>query len=400
MHKSVAAVPGVWSPVLDGALGERALAAARRLGDSLRGEVAAIREGRTPVALAPDLALLFGYLDVAFPGGGYDVVSDEALQLGAEWITGQPTPLNLHGGLLGVAWASNHLEADSRLDLEEIDDLTAALTRPTRWAGDFDLITGLVGMGVYALDRLARPAAVTITEQVIEHLSALAEQRPAGLCWLTPPSRIPEAARWRFPEGGHYNLGFSHGIGSIVAYLARAAGRGFTAARPLLVEAARWLVAQDRPSVDLAACRFGSFVELDGTIAPSRTGWCYGDPGASVALQAAAVALEDPALAARADEVARRALVQRANEGSLEDATLCHGTAGLMHLGACWRQWTGDATYAAAAVYWTEKTLADIERPGTYEDNGILLGEAGICLALLAAATAIPPAWDRLLLLH
>jgi hypothetical protein len=78
-------------------------------------------------------------------------------------------------------------------------------------------------------------------------------------------------------------------------------------------------------------------------------------------------------------------------------------------------QATGDPRLAEAARFWLARTL-EMRQPGrgiagfaAYlppeagtadwgDDGGLLTGAAGIALALLAAATPIEPAWDRMLL--
>ena len=70
---------------------------------------------------------------------------------------------------------------------------------------------------------------------------------------------------------------------------------------------------------------------------------------------------------------------------------------------------------AEAACFWLERTLA-LRQPGrgiagylsrspgadgaltSLAEPGLLTGAAGVALALLAAATPVEPAWDRLLL--
>jgi NADPH-dependent ferric siderophore reductase len=57
-------------------------------------------------------------------------------------------------------------------------------------------------------------------------------------------------------------------------------------------------------------------------------------------------------------------------------------------------QATGDARFAHAARRWADHALS-----GDGVGLGLLMGSAGVGLALLAMLTDIPPAWDRALLL-
>jgi hypothetical protein len=99
----------------------------------------------------------------------------------------------------------------------------------------------------------------------------------------------------------------------------------------------------------------------------------------------------------------------------VRDAGLCHGAFGVAHLFNRIFQATGEERFAQAARLWIGEGLAlrrrglgvagfsvwDVTTPGgpTWTaESGFLTGAAGIGLALLAAASEVEPAWDRLLL--
>ena len=148
---------------------------------------------------------------------------------------------------------------------------------------------------------------------------------------------------------------------------------------------------------------------------PARQAWCYGDPGAAIALLAAARNVGEPVWEQAALDIALRAAVRPPQQAGVKDAGLCHGAVGLGHIFNRFYQATGHAQFATAARFWYEQTLAMRQPgqgiagylswgPGTdgalawVEDLGILSGAAGIGLALLAATTPLTPAWDRMLL--
>ena len=131
------------------------------------------------------------------------------------------------------------------------------------------------------------------------------------------------------------------------------------------------------------------------------------------ALSLCAEATGDRALAQRALELARGAATHRPEP---EDATLCHGAAGLCLMFNRMFQRTGDPVLRDGAAYWAGRALAKL-RPGEgvggfaawrpWEDRehpwaadpGLAVGAAGAALALLAAASDVEPEWDRALLL-
>ena len=146
--------------------------------------------------------------------------------------------------------------------------------------------------------------------------------------------------------------------------------------------------------------------------------WCYGTPGLSVALLAAARALGDEGWEQAAREMARGEALGVPGQDAVSEAGLCHGTAGLGHLHHRLFLATGEALFAEAARTWFQRTLA-LRRPGqglagfstfeTFEGYaapegpaapGFLHGVAGIALALVSAVYPVAPAWGRVLLLE
>jgi hypothetical protein len=170
----------------------------------------------------------------------------------------------------------------------------------------------------------------------------------------------------------------------------------------------RWLLAQQEPG------GFPALVATEAAEKPARLAWCYGDPGVAALLGAARCAAE-PAWECEALAIARRAAQRPPEQSGVVDAGLYHGAAGLGHLFNRLFQATGEPWLAEAARSWFARTLA-MRWPGRgiggyaarqlgsdgvptwVADPGLLTGAAGIALALLAALTAVEPAWDRMLL--
>src|SRR5262249_5851933 len=148
---------------------------------------------------------------------------------------------------------------------------------------EYDLISGLVGIGVYALEGLPRPSARACLEAVIDRLAELAEERDGGGTWKTPPALLPEGQRAR-PPPRHPHLGAAHGVPGIIALLGKACGAPVAAAtaRPLLDGAVAWLLAQRLPAA-AGAC-FPAWIAPDAAPRPARSAWCYGDPGVAATL--------------------------------------------------------------------------------------------------------------------
>jgi lantibiotic modifying enzyme len=364
------------------------------------------------------LAVFCAYLAEASSNERDFGMAIEYLNRATELVSAQPMAASLYNGFTGVAWAMEHLKA--RLFETDVEDPNAEIDAALEdhlnqapWQGAYDLIYGLVGFGVYALERLPRTSGVTCLERVVDRLEEIALRQTEGVAWFTPPRHLPVWQRARFVDG-YFNLGLAHGVPAVIALLGRSyeedVARG--KALPLLKDAVRWLLTHKLD--ESAEWAFPSFVVPGMTSGASRLGWCYGDPGIAAALLGAARAVKDRNWEDEAVAIARRSGLPRKHSGVV-DAGLCHGAAGLGHLYNRLYQATGDAALGEMARLWFETTLemrkagegiagysAWLRREGDtmgwVADPGLLNGAAGIALAFLAAATPIEPQWDRILL--
>ena len=405
-----------WRPILDGRLAERALSTVQDIVEALPAPSDKISDASLSRGTA-GLAILCAYLSRA--GLDDDVNAAEFLAHAVNLVSSQPMGSSLYGGFTGIAWAAAHLQ-DQLLDSDDdpneaIDEALKAYLDQSPWEGDYDLIVGLVGIGVYAIERLPRASAVECLERVVDRLDEIAERSINGVTWLTRAELLPEWQRALCP-GGYYNLGLAHGVPGVIAFLGEvcAAGVALQQARPLLDATVAWLLSQKLTSDRQTS--FSSWVGPGIERDDCRLAWCYGDAGVAAALLVAARCLNEPAWEREGLAVARQAAERKPESTGVKDAGLCHGAAGLAHIFNRLFQVTGDESFLKAARYWFESTLA-LRRPDEgiagfsayrapndgqeeyWEDQvGILEGAAGIALALLAATTDVEPAWDRMLL--
>jgi hypothetical protein len=273
----------------------------------------------------------------------------------------------------------------------------------------------VVGLGVYFLERLANePEAAVPRDALVHVVRRLAELRepPPGRSWRTPPDQLPPWNLAAYPDG-YYNCGLAHGVPGIVGLLGRIAGLDDPPARTreLLDDATRWVWAQQLPPSPRG--RFAAFFD-PAPKDPTRTAWCYGDPGVAIAMWSAAQRAGDSTEAAQA--LAREVAQRSPAHCQITDAGICHGSVGMAHiLNRCY-QASGDPVFRDSAVGWYERALAK-RAPGTgiggyltppmlppgetgesIPTAGILEGASGIGLALMAAFHDSEPSWDRLLL--
>jgi lantibiotic modifying enzyme len=342
---------------------------------------------------------------------------DEAGQALAQSIAGigdRHEP-GLYGGAARIAFAVGHLSAGEDADTacEMIErSLLRYLAEPTE---SYDLISGLVGIAVPVLQRIADGKASDSSEpvarSVLDQLERLARPMPSGFAWHTPPELLPAWQREIAPEG-YFNFGLAHGIPGVIAILARyvAAGVEVQRARALLEGAVGYLRSVASPTV---GGRYPAWLPSERANAPSRVAWCYGDLGVAVALMSAATATARDDWRANALELAHGMAARAFELSQVVDAGLCHGAAGVAHLFNRLSQATGDAELARSADAWFARTLAmrrtdaiagfprglPVDGVMTWEAGAdILTGASGVALALHAAISPIEPAWDQLLL--
>jgi class I lanthipeptide synthase len=444
-----AAPPVAWRPIADAALRARAEEALRRMATRFARPL----PGWAPESAGPDAraaveaslasgnagqAVLHAYLarsgapiptsGSGLPKPGEAALARECLDAAIEAAGRVPMEAALFGGFVGIGWAVEHVGrnlragtadaalAEAAIAPDEGDDPLASIDEALLTAlesgaalGDFDLVSGLTGIGVYALERLPRPAARECLRLVVDRLADRAESDRGGLAWRTPPDGMPSGVR----KVGPYDLGAAHGVPGVIALLGQACAWDVAAARALLEGAVSWLLAQ-RLDPDGPGC-FAATAGPGGGRQPARLAWCYGDAGIAATLLVAARAAGEAAWASEAIAIGRTA-AERSDEGSgVRDAGLCHGAAGLAHIFLRLHHATGEALFADAGALWLSRAL-DLERAGgldgfpswfTPEDSasrwvadpGMLRGAAGVGLALLAATSPIDPAWDRALLI-
>lgn len=419
---SVQPAARAWRPILEGPSAARAGAALQAILADLRSAALDPGLGGSLAGGAAGAALLYAYLERARPGQGWGEAFQGALDVAVERLGGSVMSPGLYSGFTGIAWLMDHLAAlDPASGSEDPNtDIDAALLDyldQAPWMADYDLIGGLAGYGLYALQRLERPGGRAILAKVLAHLYALEVPRDGGGTWYTAPHLLPPWQRELHPEG-YYNLGLAHGVPAVLVLLARALRAGHGPAREPLERGVAWLLAQRLPA-EAGGC-FPTAVSHGAQgpePGPSRVAWCYGDLGLGTALLAAARAAGRPDWEIHALDILRAAARLPRERAGVRDGGLCHGAAGNAHLFNRLHQATGEPLFREAALAYFD-LLFELRKEGrgiggfeawmpmthTPDEDpwkpvpGFLEGGIGIALALVAALHAQEPAWDAFLM--
>jgi len=334
---------------------------------------------RTPVPASPGSGLFLGAPAVAFAltaanQPGYA----DALRILDSHITG------LAAGRLR--------QAHQRIDRGQLPALR-----------EYDLISGLTGIGCYLLHH--HPDA-TATRDVLHYLVRLTHplrlRSEIGPGWWSGNDPTDQPSQ-RFPRG-HGNLGMAHGIAGPLALLSTAMKRGITidGHHRAITTICAWL---DR-------CRHGhddrawwpEWTTTDEHHAyrerPPRPSWCYGTAGQARALQLAGQATGDTRRQRTAERALLGCITNDRHLAELNDASLCHGWAGLVQ--TVWRAAADARTGELAARLPHLRDRLVHHRSELGDKTGFLDGHDGAALALHTTATDTPPpsAWDACLLIH
>ena len=446
MHRSS------WDPVLSPSMASRAMRIARDVANRLRDQEhvglaisAAPRQTAFPRAvrwLEPTLAqgdaglaLTCAYLDACLPDEGWDRTGHDYLATAAAGAEHLPhLSGGMFGGLAGLAFAAWSLSRGMTRYRRLLATIDASLLPrlilqadslsqvPTEGVsvGDFDVISGLAGIGSYLLLRREDPDAIAALVSALRASLALASETGGRPRWWTPSHLLGDEETAGLYPHGNLNCGLAHGIPGPLALMALALSQGIDAPgiEGALERLVDWLLkhrADDRWGVNwpyaVPLTEEGLPDHGAPTWGPSRAAWCYGAPGVARALWLAGVArhcAEWRDLAIEAMEaVYRRPIAVRC----IESPTFCHGVAGLLQITLRFANDTRLPLFTEAAVSLTEELLSAYEpdsllgyrnrEPGgtRVDQPGLLDGAPGVLLVLLAASTGVEPSWDRAFLL-
>jgi lantibiotic biosynthesis protein len=365
---------------------------------------------------APGLALFHFYLaratgDESLAERGIYLISQasDTVEKGFNYPT-------FAGGLAGLGWTIAHLAKQGFIEAD-VAEILGDLTEPLRQSmmeyigqGEYDYLHGALGIALYFLERNDLPETPAILQTLVKELDRKAQtDDKGGLKW---ECELDIKTKKR-----GFNLSLSHGQASIIDILGRmvAAGYGGEQARPILDGAVAYLLNHELPQNSRGTVIFPSQIIGNESMPGGRLGWCYGDLGAGQVLLRTGLRLGVKSWQEKGLAVLHYSMLRRdPREASINDAGLCHGSAGVAHIyNRLWQE-TGDEAFAETARFWFDFTLKlatfsdglagykawrTPEYGGWINETGLLEGVAGIGLAMISALYPLEPSWDRCLLL-
>lgn len=282
-----------------------------------------------------------------------DQSSWEQTHTWAQRMVATPVPAGDRSGLFegapAVAFAlhiANHpayapaLATVDRASLHLIEQrLETAHQRLTNGAlpalGEFDLINGLTGLGVYLLTlHFSSPLLRDVLAYLVRLTLPIQTLHGPFPGWWTPHSPADHPS----PEfaGGHGNLGMAHGITGPLTLLSTTHLSGITVPGQLdaIIRVLDWLDTWQQEQGDSAWWpEWVTYPEHTPGAPhrhhPGRPSWCYGTPGISWAQHLAGRALDNASRRQKAELALYGCATDSIQQEQLTAPGLCHGQAGL-----------------------------------------------------------------------
>lgn len=435
--------PSPWRPLLTGPLAERARAIIEDIDQGVR------RYAQEPASAAPHLKGTDNPWQILLPA--YRWIEDEQREDDAAYVVdglerfaGSTLDIGnsvmLYGGVGALTWLHAHLtlevfepsqdeaEPDAELgdpgDGEDAAPLILARLRAMP-NPDYDLISGLVGIGVIGLEMADAPERGQIVTEVLEalHRRSLTDDH-GGRFLITPPELLPAWQRAIAPQG-YYNLGVAHGMPGIAALAAESHAHGIATdlSASLAIGVVDWLL---RTRTADGTPGYAGWIAVGSQNAGgNQLAWCYGGLGVAATILRAAQVFDRSDWREQALDIVHACATAAKAAPPMRDQGLCHGSAGNAHVFNRLYQATGDERARQTALAYFEETL-DAYRPGIgvggyqawgsiggfdrestavgkqgyVDDISLLTGSSGIGLALLGAVSHVEPKWDRLLMVN
>lgn len=319
----------------------------------------------------------------------------------------------LYGGYTGILWVYQHYinqqfiaaDEDSKGVFSFFDEMIEQEYEREALMGNYDLLYGFIGYGVYLLERNDIESQAVKLNRLVDLLELSAVKKDTGVAWVDRFERQTNV------DGELINLGYAHGIPAIITFLSYVYQvTKYTKAARLMEQAIGYLQSHElRPPAESS---FSYYVLNDEPFEyPSRLAWCYGDLGVGYAILKAGIALGNDDYLSYGENILKKLAVKRIEDPvtRVRDACFCHGTAGISYIMQKAFKYTGSEELYEAAQYWLSVTLRMIGEDGSCavwsylddkkewefrQEEGLLEGAAGVGLCILQQVYQEDTGWD------
>lgn len=266
--------------------------------------------------------------------------------------------LSLYGGLAGICFAlqeaslegTRYLRMLNTLQSLLIDQVNERYLVPMKNCRDqnewtmsnlYDPISGISGIGRYALMNLSQPQfqklAEDITSTLVQYSQPLHINDSQVPGWYLSPKDSINMSNPNSDPKGNFNLGLAHGVTGVLSYLASAYLKGVKVEghKDSIRHIANWI--RDKSFMHDHTINWPYSISWDEEIGKekkaketSRDAWCYGVPGIARTLFLAGKALDDEDLKNFAGTAFKGIFLRKREKWNIPGPGLCHGIAGLL----------------------------------------------------------------------
>ncbi|NMR33765.1 lanthionine synthetase C family protein [Chryseobacterium aquaticum] len=306
-------------------------------------------------------------------------------------------------GVTGFASLLKFLNKESFVEFEandvlsDLDEIIFNYAIQELDKGNYDFLHGAMGVLHYFL--IDAEKLNDFAKKIISKLHSIVEFTPEAMMYWSffdvndPYYKLEKSI----------NLGLAHGQPAIVSVLSKAykLAPNDIILKGLIENATKTIINykyQDNRSSLYPSIQ--PILQNNDYYKGSRMGWCYGDLGIALALWEVGEALADNYFKSEALEcIKKSALRKDLQEGSVIDAAICHGSAGIMYIFNKFSQLSNDCKYQDEINYWKEISVNLLNTNKSqlltghcawsrdtqyYNDFGLLQGISGVGLSFLS----------------
>lgn len=327
-------------------------------------------------------------------------------------------------GAAGFGWALDHLSQENFLENDN-DDLLGSMDSALHRImindlkkGHYDFLHGGIGYGFYFFNRFKNAKSLKLKgkyKKILDDFLHILEEQSIkdsnkGIKWLFYSSIKNKK------EPGVYNLSLSHGISSIVSFLAKLYQHEEFKRKSerLLIGGLNYLVNSANREKNLISLFPNSIKEVGDNELNSRLAWCYGDLGVGMSIWNTAKVLNDKSLSEFSLKIFKHSQSRLTKETTrVVDAGICHGSFGNALIYNRMYKNTNDLSFKETAKFWIddgvnkamfEDGYAGFKKydPMTnlwHNSNSLLEGIAGIGLTILDYISDFETNWDECLMI-
>ena len=294
------------------------------------------------------------------------------------------------------------LNTDTEFLLTEIDDFSLAEGVKLLNNNEHDFIHGGVGHAIYTALRTPFKNSKKDLEKLVYALKKQAKTDTNGNYYWVEMIEGKE----------RINLSLSHGHASKIVFFSKIIELEIDVedVNLLLEKSVKFILTTK--NTNNCGSVFPNYLEDGKGNEIARLAWCYGDLGIGIALWQAGEALKNENIKLEALKIFDATLKRIKNEDTkLQDAGICHGTAGVALVYNRIFKYTKHQKYRDAALFWCKQTITFLDnnngltnykslvKEEWYADNSLLTGSSGIALALISILSDKDYNWDRAFLL-